>query len=94
MGASCWVHDALFVVGGALAGWFSLNVPSGLTLYWFVNNMLSTGQQLYLKATVKVRRGSGTSARSAAGSAPGSTACAHTQHCSLLGARADAAMHP
>lgn len=37
-----------------LAGWFSLNVPSGLTLYWFVNNLLSTGQQLYLKATVKV----------------------------------------
>ena len=31
------------------AGWFSLNVPSGLTLYWFTNNLLSTGQQLYLK---------------------------------------------
>ncbi|KAG2454439.1 hypothetical protein HYH02_001458 [Chlamydomonas schloesseri] len=37
-----------------MIGWFSLNVPSGLTLYWFVNNLLSTGQQLYLKATVKV----------------------------------------
>ena len=28
------------------AGWFSLNVPSGLTLYWFTNNLLSTGQQV------------------------------------------------
>ncbi|GFR49521.1 hypothetical protein Agub_g11564 [Astrephomene gubernaculifera] len=37
-----------------MIGWFSLNVPSGLTLYWFVNNILSTAQQLYLKATVKV----------------------------------------
>ncbi|MEW5297618.1 MAG: hypothetical protein WDW38_006791 [Sanguina aurantia] len=36
-----------------MIGWFSLNVPSGLTLYWFVNNLLSTSQQLYLKANVK-----------------------------------------
>ncbi len=46
-------NTPVFLVAGC-AGWFSLNVPSGLTLYWFVNNMLSTGQQLYLKATVKV----------------------------------------
>jgi len=32
-----------------LIGYFSLNVPSGLTLYWFVNNLLSTAQQVYLK---------------------------------------------
>lgn len=36
------------------AGWFALNVPSGLTLYWFTNNVLSTAQQLYLKSSVKV----------------------------------------
>lgn len=30
-------------------GWFSLNVPSGLTLYWFTNNILSTAQSVYLK---------------------------------------------
>ena len=29
-----------------LAGYFSLNVPSGLTLYWFTNNLLTTGQQV------------------------------------------------
>jgi len=32
-------------------GYFSLNVPSGLTLYWFTNNILSTAQSLYLKRT-------------------------------------------
>ena len=29
------------------AGWFSLNVPSGLTIYWFINNILSTAQQVH-----------------------------------------------
>ena len=28
------------------AGYFSLNVPSGLTLYWFTNNLLTTAQQV------------------------------------------------
>lgn len=37
-----------------MIGWFSLNVPSGLTLYWFINNLLSTGQQVYLKRTTKI----------------------------------------
>lgn len=32
--------------GAIHAGYFSLNVPSGLTLYWFVNNLLSTAQQV------------------------------------------------
>jgi hypothetical protein len=35
-------------------GWFSLNVPSGLTLYWFVNNIISTAMQIYMKKTIKV----------------------------------------
>lgn len=35
-----------------MIGWFSLNVPSGLTLYWFVNNLLSTAQQIYLKRSM------------------------------------------
>lgn len=34
-----------------VAGYFALNVPSGLALYWFVNNILSTGQQAWLKST-------------------------------------------
>ena len=28
-----------------MIGWFSLNVPSGLTLYWLTNNLLSIAQQ-------------------------------------------------
>ncbi|KAG1662589.1 hypothetical protein FOA52_002986 [Chlamydomonas sp. UWO 241] len=37
-----------------MIGWFSLNVPAGLTLYWFINNILSTAQQLYLKSSTVV----------------------------------------
>ncbi|XP_065866711.1 inner membrane protein PPF-1, chloroplastic [Euphorbia lathyris] len=32
-----------------LIGYFSLSVPSGLTIYWFINNVLSTGQQVWLR---------------------------------------------
>ena len=35
------------------AGYFALNVPSGLALYWFTNNLLSTAQQVYLKSSYK-----------------------------------------
>lgn len=29
-------------------------MPSGLTIYWLTNNILTTGQQVYLKKTTKV----------------------------------------
>lgn len=29
-----------------MIGYFSLNVPSGLTLYWFANNLITTAQQV------------------------------------------------
>ncbi|XP_077232871.1 inner membrane protein PPF-1, chloroplastic-like [Tasmannia lanceolata] len=32
-----------------MIGYFSLSVPSGLSIYWFTNNVLSTAQQLWLK---------------------------------------------
>lgn len=48
--SSQWILKALPI----MIGWFSLNVPAGLTLYWFINNLLSTGQQIYLKRTTKV----------------------------------------
>ena len=35
-----------------MVGYFSLNVPSGLTLYWIVNNILTTAQTVYLRSTV------------------------------------------
>jgi len=34
-----------------MIGYFSLNVPSGLTLYWFTNNILTTAQQVFLRRT-------------------------------------------
>ncbi|KAI8471001.1 MAG: 60Kd inner membrane protein-domain-containing protein [Monoraphidium minutum] len=36
-----------------MIGWFSLNVPSGLSLYWLVNNIVSTGQQAYLRQALQ-----------------------------------------
>ncbi|QDZ20076.1 membrane protein insertase [Chloropicon primus] len=36
-----------------MIGWFSLNVPAGLTLYWFTNNLLSIGQTAFLRANFK-----------------------------------------
>ncbi len=47
-----------------MVGWFSLNVPSGLTLYWIVNNVLTTAQTVYLRNAV-----AGAAALSAAGGA-------------------------
>lgn len=32
-----------------MIGYFALSVPSGLSLYWLTNNILSTGQQLWLR---------------------------------------------
>eukprot|EP00268_Persea_americana_P018788 TRINITY_DN1958_c0_g1_i4.p1 TRINITY_DN1958_c0_g1~~TRINITY_DN1958_c0_g1_i4.p1 ORF type:complete len:565 (+),score=105.82 TRINITY_DN1958_c0_g1_i4:201-1895(+) len=32
-----------------MIGYFSLSVPSGLSLYWFTNNILSTAQQVWLQ---------------------------------------------
>lgn len=32
-----------------MIGYFSLSVPSGLSIYWFTNNILSTAQQLWLR---------------------------------------------
>jgi YidC/Oxa1 family membrane protein insertase len=36
-----------------MIGWFSLNVPAGLGVYWVINNLLSTGQQYYIRQQVK-----------------------------------------
>ena len=36
-----------------MIGFFSLNVPAGLTLYWFANNIFSTAQTVYLRKTTK-----------------------------------------
>ena len=45
------------MIGYVMSGFFSLimiNLPSGLTLYIFVNNLLSIAQQVYLRKTMKL----------------------------------------
>ncbi|KAK9867480.1 hypothetical protein WJX84_010454 [Apatococcus fuscideae] len=32
-----------------ITGWFALNVPSGLSLYYFANSVITTGQQVWLR---------------------------------------------
>lgn len=32
-----------------MIGYFALSVPSGLSIYWFTNNLLSTAQQVWLR---------------------------------------------
>lgn len=32
-----------------MIGWFALNVPSGLSLYYFANTVFTAAQQIYLK---------------------------------------------
>jgi len=51
-----------------LVGWFSLNVPSGLGVYWVVNNLLSTGQ------TVAIRKALNADEMTAAGKAAAAAA--------------------
>jgi len=36
-----------------MIGWFSLNVPSGLGLYWLVNNVVTTASTVLIKASVQ-----------------------------------------
>ncbi|KAI0560447.1 Membrane insertase YidC/ALB3/OXA1/COX18 [Gracilaria domingensis] len=33
-----------------LIGWFALNVPSGLGVYWVTNNLLSTAQTMFIRS--------------------------------------------
>jgi len=39
----------LIAVLPLVVGWFALNVPSGLTLYYFSNTVITTGQQFWLR---------------------------------------------
>lgn len=54
-----------------MIGYFSLNVPSGLTLYWFTNNLVTTAQQLYLRRGFTAAQEAATAL---AGGPPGSAA--------------------
>merc|ERR1712127_478370 len=35
-----------------MIGWFALNVPSALGIYWVVNNIVTTASTLYVRSTM------------------------------------------
>jgi YidC/Oxa1 family membrane protein insertase len=65
MGAAFFVQQKMTTVSTQQKGmmyfmpilmtWLFMRFPAGLTLYWFVNNLLTIGQQEYIK--IKLRRG-------------------------------------
>eukprot|EP00527_Entomoneis_sp_CCMP2396_P009507 CAMPEP_0198136664 /NCGR_PEP_ID=MMETSP1443-20131203/297_1 /TAXON_ID=186043 /ORGANISM="Entomoneis sp., Strain CCMP2396" /LENGTH=415 /DNA_ID=CAMNT_0043797921 /DNA_START=65 /DNA_END=1312 /DNA_ORIENTATION=- len=36
-----------------MIGWFALNVPAALSVYWVINNFVTTGTSVYLKSQMK-----------------------------------------
>ncbi|CAM9891073.1 unnamed protein product [Phaeothamnion confervicola] len=40
-----------------LIGWFSLNVPSGLGVYWIINNFLSTSVSVFIRNQISAEKG-------------------------------------
>lgn len=43
------VQKAIYYALPLMVGWFSLNVPSGLSLYYFSNTVLTSAQQIFLR---------------------------------------------
>jgi YidC/Oxa1 family membrane protein insertase len=43
------IQKAIFLALPLMIGWFSLNVPSGLSLYYFSNTFFTTAQQVFLR---------------------------------------------
>lgn len=43
------VQKALYVGLPLMIGWFSLNLPSGLSLYYFTNTIFTSAQQIFLR---------------------------------------------
>lgn len=46
--------NAILKVLPLMIGWFSLNVPSALCVYWLVNNFVTTGTSLFIRSQLKV----------------------------------------
>jgi len=64
-----------------LIGWFSLNVPSGLGVYWVINNLLSTGQ------TIAIRKVLGADQMTAAAAATAASMTSSTDESSAASRR-------
>jgi YidC/Oxa1 family membrane protein insertase len=44
--------NAILKVLPLMIGWFSLNVPSALCVYWVINNIVTTGTSLFIRNTM------------------------------------------
>lgn len=53
-----------------MIGWFSLNVPSGLGLYWLTNNLVTTASTLAIRASVNADMAAATPAAPTAAAEP------------------------
>lgn len=53
-----------------LIGWFALNVPSGLGVYWVTNNLLTTAQTLFIRSRFPDLAASATAPSDASTSTP------------------------
>ncbi|CAK0779373.1 hypothetical protein CVIRNUC_004757 [Coccomyxa viridis] len=47
--SNSWFNKALLVFVPFMVGWFALNLPAGLGLYYFSNTMITSGIQIWLR---------------------------------------------
>eukprot|EP00287_Rhodomonas_sp_CCMP768_P011254 CAMPEP_0196719470 /NCGR_PEP_ID=MMETSP1091-20130531/2424_1 /TAXON_ID=302021 /ORGANISM="Rhodomonas sp., Strain CCMP768" /LENGTH=511 /DNA_ID=CAMNT_0042060425 /DNA_START=44 /DNA_END=1579 /DNA_ORIENTATION=+ len=59
--------ETLVAVLPYVIGWFALNLPSGCALYWLVNTVFTTAQQLYIKKQLAPQLEAAQAAAAAAG---------------------------
>ena len=46
--------NAILKILPIMIGWFSLNVPAALCVYWFTNNIITTAISIFIKNSMKV----------------------------------------
>ena len=47
--SNSWFNKALLIFVPFMVGWFALNLPAGLGLYYFSNTMITSGIQIWLR---------------------------------------------
>jgi YidC/Oxa1 family membrane protein insertase len=62
--------NAILKVLPLMIGWFSLNVPAALCVYWFANNIITTASSVYIRSSLKAEMATATPGASATATAP------------------------
>ena len=47
--SNSWFNKALLIFVPFMVGWFALNLPAGLGLYYFSNTLITSGIQIWLR---------------------------------------------